>query len=135
MRGAKCKPKFLLADGTMVKELDIKTISPLDLQKLMTSISIKPTRKGTFNGWGAWFEVVFPGQTKDKDVILSTAPDKPLTHWRQDIFLHERTFEVTEEDCIEGIVRFIQNPNWRRHYNLEISFTLREFDQYRVWST
>jgi hypothetical protein len=58
-----------------------------------------------------------------------------LTHWRQDVFLLERDFEVTEEDTITGLLRFVQNPNWKRHYNLEISFSLREFDQYRIWST
>jgi hypothetical protein len=51
------------------------------------------------------------------------------------VFLLERDFEVTEEDTITGLLRFVQNPNWKRHYNLEISFSLREFDQYRIWST
>jgi hypothetical protein len=32
MRGAKCKPKHLLADGFMIKELDIKTITTEELQ-------------------------------------------------------------------------------------------------------
>ncbi|ELR19188.1 protein arginine nmethyltransferase 2, putative [Acanthamoeba castellanii str. Neff] len=135
MRGAKCKPKHLLADGFVIKELDIKTVTAQELQRVSAPIAIKPKRKGTFNGWGAWFEVVFPGQTADKDVVLSTAPEQPLTHWRQDVFLLERDFEVTEEDTITGLLRFVQNPNWKRHYNLEISFSLREFDQYRIWST
>jgi hypothetical protein len=77
MRGAKCKPKHLLADGVVLKELDIKTVTAQELQRVSAPIAIKPKRKGTFNGWGAWFEVVFPGQTADKDVVLSTAPEQP----------------------------------------------------------
>lgn len=135
IRGAKCKPKHLLADGYVIKEFDLKTVTPLDLQKITADISIKPKRNGTFNGWGAWFEVVFSGKTKEDDVILSTAPDRPETHWRQDVFLLERDFAVTEEDTISGFLRFVQNPNWRRHYNLEMSFSVREFEHYRIWST
>jgi hypothetical protein len=48
----------------------------LSTQRISTSVAIKPKRKGTFNGWGAWFEVVFPGETSDKDVVLSTAPEQ-----------------------------------------------------------
>jgi protein arginine N-methyltransferase 2 len=135
MRGGKIKPKNLLSDGHVIKDMDLKTVTLQELQKISCEFAIKPTRKGTFNGWGAWFEVVFPGETADKDVVLSTAPDKPLTHWRHDVFLLERNFEVTEEDTITGLLRFLQNPNWKRHYNLEVSFSLREFDQYRIWST
>ncbi len=87
MRGAKCKPKHLLADGFVVKELDIKTVTAQELQRVSAPIAIKPKRKGTFNGWGAWFEVVFPGETADKDVVLSTAPEQPYAPHLRSLFV------------------------------------------------
>ena len=51
-------------------------------------------------GFCSWFDVAFHGDAHD--VILSTAPDQPTTHWRQTVLLFQQPVEIPVDDTAEG---------------------------------
>jgi len=62
-------------------------------------------RSGTIHGFAGWFEAdLAPG------VVLSTAPDKPTTHWHQSYF-PIRPFRVEAGDRVELGVRAVPSQH------------------------
>jgi len=146
-RGHKVKAEHLLGDKpNIIREFIIKNITVNDIKKFSASIKFtinsnnKNDNKNDNNnnnnnkmhGFVAWFEVEFPilhnnnnkNNTNNNSVILSTAPDKLLTHWRHDIFFLREELPLKEKSEIEGIVIFQQNNWWKRHYDVEFSFNV-----------
>lgn len=53
-------------------------------------LTVKPRAQRVFNGFGAWFNVVFRGSDKTKEpIVLTTDPRIGYqTHWKQDVCLY-----------------------------------------------
>jgi len=76
--------------------------------------------------------VLFPG---NEPVILSTSPEKPLTHWKHDLFVMYDVAHVNVGDRIKGAVRMTQNYYWKRHYDTEFSFSVAERQFYKFFGS
>lgn len=137
LRGRKVKAECVLSSPAVVKELNIRTVVPDDLKKFLAPFSFKPKREAELHGFVAWFDVTFPAAdgNKERDVVLSTSPDKKLTHWRHDLYLLQNPVHVTPQDEIKGMVRFIQNVYWKRHYNIEFSFDVAQKNIYQMFAS
>lgn len=47
-----------------------------------------------------WFECNFPQITSENQIILSTGPGSPVTHWKQTIILLPEEQDVEEQEPI-----------------------------------
>ena len=69
----------LLSNFRTVHTIDFNTVSIDELQYFEIPFSFPISKTGIIHGMAGWFDIQFKGS---QDVIvLSTAPDAPLTHW------------------------------------------------------
>uniref|UniRef100_UPI00358E794D uncharacterized protein isoform X2 n=1 Tax=Myxine glutinosa TaxID=7769 RepID=UPI00358E794D len=95
-------PKHLLSQPVLVKRIDCCTGTVHDVD-FVTNFSLDITRSAQLTGLCGYFEVYFEANCENM-VLLSTAPDKPQTHWKQTVLIWEQPFDVTAEnrDCCDG---------------------------------
>lgn len=61
--------------------IDFTAVSCEELQDFAIPFQFRIDRTAIMHGLGGWFEIEFNGS--QATVVLSTAPDKPTTHWYQ----------------------------------------------------
>eukprot|EP01112_Ceratiomyxa_fruticulosa_P009835 TRINITY_DN2582_c0_g1_i15.p1 TRINITY_DN2582_c0_g1~~TRINITY_DN2582_c0_g1_i15.p1 ORF type:complete len:445 (-),score=87.78 TRINITY_DN2582_c0_g1_i15:447-1781(-) len=62
--------------------------------------------------------------TEYSTIILSTSPFESATHWKNDIYLFENPVTVSKDQVINGVIRVLQHQRYRRHWWLELSFSI-----------
>eukprot|EP01088_Endostelium_zonatum_P009716 TRINITY_DN23023_c0_g1_i1.p1 TRINITY_DN23023_c0_g1~~TRINITY_DN23023_c0_g1_i1.p1 ORF type:complete len:375 (-),score=84.60 TRINITY_DN23023_c0_g1_i1:80-1204(-) len=135
IRGQKVKPENVLAEQKQVFDINILTVTIEQLKKVISTFNFTIEKETVLHGFAAYFDVSF-GETASTQgkapITLSTAPDQPLTHWRQDLFLLKDDVKVggANGQNVTGVVRFTQNQYWRRHYDVEVSFTVNGVEYY-----
>jgi len=135
IRGRRVKAECVIAEPQIIKTFNIHSVASSDLLKITSGFKFTANRKANFHGFVAWFDVIFPAAKPGQEVILSTAPDKPVTHWRHDVFLMENEVLVDEGTEIVGSVRMTQNVWWKRHFDFDFSFNILGHEYYKLWST
>ncbi|KAL6061314.1 Protein arginine N-methyltransferase 8-B [Balamuthia mandrillaris] len=141
VRGKKVKASTMLAESALIKTFDLESMRIDELAKITGKFSFRTNKSpgGTFHGFALWFEVIFSGRSESKeeeDIILSTSPEKVITHWRHDAVLWPKGIAVREGEEIAGLVRLCQNAYYVRHYDVHLSFSIAgEHDVYRVFSS
>lgn len=111
----------ILADDTVIAFLDLNDIGPSDLDTIEFSEVIVARKPGKFQGVAIWFDVLFPSANDDlsENVILSTNPQAPSTHWKQTIIPLPDNIDTLEPSSPVAFKLIIQrNPQNQRHYNL-----------------
>jgi len=63
---------------------------------------------GPVHGIAGWFDVSFAGQ--GCNVLLSTSPYEPCTHWEQMRFLFRKPLEMRKGESFTGMLRMRANP-------------------------
>jgi len=91
-------------------------------RNMNNTIEVQKKNKRHFNGFGAWFDVVFRGSDPNKSaIVLSTDPRTGyLSHWKQDICLFRRPIPIADSD-ISGTVTIEQMEDYKRHFCITIS--------------
>jgi len=86
-------------------------------------LTVTPRTEHVFNGFGAWFNVVFRGSDKNKEpIILTTDPRIGYqTHWKQDVCLYRKNLPIPQDRDINGIVKIEQMGDYKRHFAITIS--------------
>ena len=103
----------LLSDPVRIINIDMKYSinSNFKVEK-----HFKVVREGICHGLAGWFQAIFPG-----GIILDTAPDQPLTEWRQSFFPIAEPVQVNRGE--EIIVKFsTKADNEIVHFIREIVF-------------
>lgn len=84
-----------LAKSALLTEVDAIT-DPIEKYWFNSSVDFEITKAGRLHGFLGHFEAAL-----SKNVILSTAHDLPMTHWRQSWFpIREREVEVGDTFCL-----------------------------------
>lgn len=122
IRGKKLKSQYVNGPSVLLGSFDISTVRLIDLERIVKAFDIPAERDGPLSGFVLWFDVTFDGATEADSLVLSSSPFCPDTHWHQDVFLLTESVLVEKGDSIRGVARLLQNMDWRRHYNLELSF-------------
>lgn len=71
----------LLSQYRTVHSIDFATVTCDELKKFTIPFSFKIDQTGIMHGLGSWFDIFFNGS--NKNIILSTSPELPTTHWYQ----------------------------------------------------
>lgn len=116
-------PEQLLATEVCFWEMDLYKLTAEELEEKRFKASFEVNvDAGAFMGFVIWFEVSFPPNPNGAaQLVLSTSPRLPPTHWEQDAFLFEHKADLRRGDTIEVCGRLKQHLQWRRHYELEFS--------------
>ncbi|CAK1584609.1 unnamed protein product [Parnassius mnemosyne] len=92
----------------------------------LDSFSIKQvtgvSKNGKYQGLCLWFDCHFPVICKDDtQVILSTSPRSPVTHWKQTVILLPEEQEVEEGEPLAFQLDMTRDKMNSRRYNLQVS--------------
>lgn len=111
--------EHLLADDIVVAFLDLNDISPGELDRIDFNEVIVAKKDGKFQGVCLWFEVLFPSNDMEEDIVLSTHPQCAPTHWKQTVVPLPENIETVEPLTPIAFKLVIQrHPENYRHYNL-----------------
>ncbi|KII73452.1 Histone-arginine methyltransferase CARMER [Thelohanellus kitauei] len=102
------QPKFV--------RFDFQTLKPSDLEKIYMDLEFDIFCTSVLHGVCTWFTVTFCGS--EQIVTLSTAPDRPLTHWYQLRFLFAKPIMVQNGNKVRCVIEMIGNR--RMTYDVNI---------------
>ncbi|KAM9001192.1 protein arginine N-methyltransferase 2 isoform X1 [Sarcophilus harrisii] len=119
------EPEECLSEPLPVFQLDMRTVQISDLERMKGELCFCIQRSGTLHGFSAWFSVEFwsPGEGGPQ-LVLSTGPWDPTTHWKQTLFMLDEPLAVRAGDVLAGSMLLQRNPVWRRHLSVTLSWTI-----------
>ncbi|GMG98929.1 hypothetical protein Nepgr_000769 [Nepenthes gracilis] len=135
----------------VVKHVDCYTVTMNELESVITKFKFKSMMRAPLNGFAFWFDVEFRGPVKfhtSKDassshseifengsvdssekrgnpnelLVLSTAPEDPLTHWQQTLIYLYEPIEVEQDQIIEGLATLSQSKENHRFLNIHLEY-------------
>ena len=74
---------------------------------------------GIMHGLGCWFDLHFNGS--QREILLSTSPDFPTTHWYQCRLLLNQPLAVNKGQAISGKMKFQANEKFSYYIYLTAS--------------
>ena len=119
------KGERLLHEGHIMAWIDLKEVQCEDVDEFLMKEVIVIQNKGKYQGVCIWFDCSFP--TADShivnQVVLSTSPNSPQTHWKQTVILlpDEACEEVEPLDPIAFGLSIKRNEENNRRYNIQLT--------------
>ncbi|XP_058588334.1 protein arginine N-methyltransferase 2 isoform X5 [Neofelis nebulosa] len=119
------KPEDCLSEPCTILQLDMRTVQIADLETMKGELRFEIRKAGTLHGFTAWFSVRFQSLEEDEpQLMLSTGPFHPTTHWKQVLFMMDEPVSVLMGDVVTGSVVLQRNPVWRRHMSVALSWSV-----------
>ncbi|XP_044892396.1 protein arginine N-methyltransferase 2 isoform X4 [Felis catus] len=119
------KPEDCLSEPCTILQLDMRTVQIADLETMKGELHFEIRKAGTLHGFTAWFSVRFQSLEEDEpQLVLSTGPFHPTTHWKQVLFMMDEPVSVLMGDVVTGSVVLQRNPVWRRHMSVALSWSV-----------
>ncbi|KAM9088880.1 LOW QUALITY PROTEIN: protein arginine N-methyltransferase 2 [Megaptera novaeangliae] len=119
------KPEDCLSEPCTILQLDMRTVQIADLELMKGELHFDIKKAGTLHGFTAWFSVRFQNLEEDEpQLVLSTGPLHPTTHWKQVLFMMDEPVSVLAGDVVTGSVVLQRNPVWRRHMSVTLSWSV-----------
>eukprot|EP00069_Balaena_mysticetus_P015450 bmy_22506T0 len=119
------KPEDCLSEPCTILQLDMRTVQIADLEMMKGELHFDIKKAGTLHGFTAWFSVRFQNLEEDEpQLVLSTGPLHPTTHWKQVLFMMDEPVSVLAGDVVTGSVVLQRNPVWRRHMSVTLSWSV-----------
>ncbi|TKC35346.1 hypothetical protein EI555_008954, partial [Monodon monoceros] len=119
------KPEDCLSEPCTILQLDMRTVQIADLEMMKGELHFDIKKAGTLHGFTAWFSVQFQNLEEDEpQLVLSTGPLHPTTHWKQVLFMMDEPVSVLAGDVVTGSVVLQRNPVWRRHMSVTLSWSV-----------
>lgn len=110
-------PSLLAAPASI--NFDFNTLTLGELQTFELPFHFTAGSISQLHGLAVWFDCRFPGSTRQ--IVLSTSPSEPLTHWYQVRMMLRAPIAVGAGHAIVGKLRFVANE--ARGYNVTIAAT------------
>ncbi|NIG60068.1 protein arginine N-methyltransferase 2-like [Pontoporia blainvillei] len=119
------KPEDCLSEPCTILQLDMRTVQIADLETMKGELHFDIKKAGALHGFTAWFSVRFQNLEEDEpQLVLSTGPLHPTTHWKQVLFMMDEPVSVLAGDVVTGSVVLQRNPVWRRHMSVTLSWSV-----------
>ena len=109
----------LLSQYRTVHSIDFSQVTCEELQSFDIKFSSKIDQTGIMHGLGCWFDLLFNGTAKE--ILLSTSPDFPTTHWYQCRLLLAEPLAVNKGQTVSGTMRFEANDKFSYLIHLEVT--------------
>ncbi|CAN4080910.1 unnamed protein product [Withania somnifera] len=137
----------------VVKNVDCYTVTSHELESITARFKFESIMRAPFHGFAFWFDVEFTGpavfplnngmppsfveppnnnmtegnQRKKRphpnDLVLSTAPEDPPTHWQQTLVYFYEPLEVEQDQVIEGSLTLSQSKENARFMNIHLEYS------------
>ncbi|XP_019572628.2 protein arginine N-methyltransferase 2 isoform X4 [Rhinolophus sinicus] len=119
------KPEDCLSEPCTILQLDMRTVQVADLETMKGELCFDIKKAGTLHGFTAWFSVRFQNLEEGApQLVLSTGPFHPTTHWKQVLFMMDEPVPVCTGDVVTGSVVLQRNPVWRRHMSVALRWSV-----------
>jgi hypothetical protein len=92
-----------------ITHVDFTSICVDELKHIEIEFEHKISRTGVMHGFGLYFDAYFRGSERKNQVILSTAPENPATHWYQTRLLMREPLGVTKNQKLKGTLKLEAN--------------------------
>lgn len=112
------KSEDLLADTEMILYLDLREVTPQDLNTNEIDHFAVATRSGKCEGICLYFICYFPSELDN--VALSTEPGTPNTHWKQTLIVLPASVEIEKDCCIPYHICLKRLEESGRKYRIEV---------------
>lgn len=108
----------LLAIPQQVCTIDCGSVQSAELDSIRATLSFKMDKTSAFHGVALWFDVVFEPHTP-QEVLLSTSPKAPITHWFQSVVCIGQELSVEKDDEMQCTLHLRRAANLRQ-YTIEM---------------
>lgn len=108
----------LLNDGSEFFKFNVSTVKREDLFKISDKQIVTCSKQGIYQGICLWFDVKFPSVDGKNNVILSTKPDKPYTHWKQTVIVLPLELNVEPQEAVGWELTLQRTPDKVRSYSI-----------------
>mmetsp|Transcript_12320 Transcript_12320/g.19545 ORF Transcript_12320/g.19545 Transcript_12320/m.19545 type:complete len:377 (-) Transcript_12320:90-1220(-) len=112
----------LVTPPCCVLELDLCKCSTRDLD-FLAPFSLRVARKDFIHSLVVWFDVTFGAASPA--VVLSTAPSKPGTHWKQTVLYLDEPLVAHCGDAISGTLAVRKNLQNHRDLDVKLAYELQ----------
>ena len=114
----------LISSQRAVHCVDFLTVTTEELQNFEIEFRFRIDQTALMHGFGCWFDINFEGT--QSNVVLTTSPDNPTTHWYQcRLFLLE-PLAVNKGQFVYGSMKFIANEKFS--YYIMLTATIEGTD-------
>uniref|UniRef100_A0A7S0FAW1 Methyltransferase domain-containing protein n=1 Tax=Pyrodinium bahamense TaxID=73915 RepID=A0A7S0FAW1_9DINO len=110
----------IVTNVACILELDLKSCRREDFD-FLASYSLQVQRKDFMHALVVWFDVTF--RACSPPVILSTAPGKPCTHWKQTVLYLQDAVVAEKGDILSGMIAVRKTEQNPRDLDVKVSFT------------
>ena len=107
-------PNCLVSSIRTVHTIDFLKVSCEELQNFEINFQFRIDKTCILHGLGGWFDISFLGS--QEEVILSTSPESPGTHWYQCRLMLKDPIAVNKNQYISGTLIFTANEKFS--YNI-----------------
>jgi len=112
-------PPHTIIAPPVAKAFDFRSMSIAELQRFEIHLHFQLTATTQVHGIALWFDCTFPGSKRE--ILLSTSPTDPLTHWYQVRCMLRAPLAVGSAHALTGSLRFEANES--RGYNVHMTVT------------
>ena len=105
-------PSTIVSSGRTKHTVDFRAVLPEELHEFTVEFAFRVDKTSIMHGLGGWFDIDFQGSDPEKKVVLSTAPDKPGTHWYQCRLLYHEPLAVNKGQTVRGSLHFKVNEKY-----------------------
>eukprot|EP00811_Abedinium_folium_P032029 NODE_5256_length_1791_cov_7.694111.p1 GENE.NODE_5256_length_1791_cov_7.694111~~NODE_5256_length_1791_cov_7.694111.p1 ORF type:complete len:414 (+),score=143.52 NODE_5256_length_1791_cov_7.694111:90-1244(+) len=111
----------MVTQPQVVLEVNLYTVKVEDLQ-FVVPFALKVTRKDYLHALVAWFDVTF--EACKPHVMLSTAPGKPYTHWKQTVLYLGSHIAAHPGEQLEGVLCVRKSKANPRDLDVKLEYSL-----------
>ena len=111
----------LISDASMVKQFDLMNVTLEDIKKFDSKFFTSSIEKSICRGIVLWFNCEFRTELEaENNLVLSTAPKCPATHWKQTVIVLPTKITLEAGDVIGFGIKLSQSATNHRHYNIHV---------------
>lgn len=103
-------------------EIDLNTVTIEELA-FYKKFTLKATRSDEVHALVAWFDIVFPCDKPENQVVFSTGPYHRQTHWKQTVFYLDDVLNVNKDEEIVCLLASRPNKENPRDLDIEIEWS------------
>lgn len=109
---------FLISKQRTIHCIDFNVVTCEELKNFEIPFTFRIDKTEIMHGMAGWFDINFIGSTED--VLLSTSPDAPGTHWYQCRLLLKDPIAVNKGQFISGVLKFDVNEKFSYNINMKV---------------
>lgn len=109
----------IATESACILEIDLYTVRKEDLD-FFAAYSLRVNRKDFLHALVMWFDVTF--RASSPVVVLSTAPGKAYTHWKQTVLYLDEAVVANKGDVLSGMLAVRKSQQNPRDLDVKLSY-------------